>query len=51
MANLDVLADALLVLGGFVLGWVAGRCAPDGIEYRAWLKLTRKIAKARRRVA
>jgi hypothetical protein len=31
-----------LMLGCVGLGWWAGRRAPDGIEYRAWLRFARR---------
>ena len=38
---------AVYVLLGIAIGWAAGRRAPDGIEYRAWLKLSRRFGRRR----
>lgn len=51
MPNLDVLADALLVLGGFAVGWYARVRVPEGVEWRVWLKANRKLARFRRALA
>jgi hypothetical protein len=51
LANLGVLYLALLTLGGFAVGWWAGRRAPEGTEYRVWLKASRKLTRFRRAIA
>jgi hypothetical protein len=38
---------AIYVLLGIAIGWAAGRRAPDGIEYRAWLRLVRRFGRRR----
>lgn len=46
-ANLGILYLAAYGLAALAIGWAAARRAPDGIEYRAWLKLSRRLARRR----
>lgn len=49
MMNTLNLYTALTILAALAIGWVAGRRAPDGIEYRAWLRLCRRSRRLRHR--
>lgn len=37
----------LAMLGCIAIGWAMARRAPEGIEYRVWLKLTRRFHRSR----
>lgn len=39
-----------LLLAAVGMGWWAGRRAPDGIEYRLWLRFTRRTNRAMRAI-
>ncbi len=56
MPTLPAHSLAILVTGGIALVaalliWIAARQAPDGIEYKLWLKAVRKLNKFRRAFA
>ena len=37
----------LAMLACVAIGWTAARRAPEGIEYRVWLRLTRRLSRSR----
>ena len=45
--NLTILAIGLAMLGCIAIGWAARARAPEGIEYRVWLKLALRLHRSR----
>ncbi len=43
-----ILRDAILILSGIAIGWAAGRRAPEGVEYLAYLRGRRFLRRVSR---